>query len=198
MDIYEHEKPLGIVAALGGQTAINLAAELERRGIKLIGTGIKAIETAENRDSFEKILRSLSIPQPGARQLHPLKKESGLHRKLVIRSLYAPDYVLGGRAMQIVNNESALRMYLKSAVEMSDDQPVLVDKYIPGYELEVDAVCDGMDVFVPGIMQHIERTGIHSGDSISVYPPLESPTGPREGFWSIPEAEHRAWHNRPF
>jgi carbamoyl-phosphate synthase large subunit len=172
MDIYEHEKPLGIVATLGGQTAINLAAELERRGIKLIGTGIKAIETAENRDSFEKILRSLSIPQPRGEAVTSIEEGVRVASEIGYPVLVRPSYVLGGRAMQIVNNESALRMYLKSAVEMSDDQPVLVDKYIQGYELEVDAVCDGMDVFVPGIMQHIERTGIHSGDSISVYPPF--------------------------
>ncbi|MBP1758793.1 MAG: carB 2, partial [Firmicutes bacterium] len=129
-----------------------------------------AIERAENRDSFEKILEELGIPQPKGRAVTDIEAGVAAAQEIGYPVLVRPSYVLGGRAMQIVNNETALRSYLKSAVEINADQPVLVDKYIHGRELEVDAVCDGRDVFVPGIMEHVERTGIHSGDSISVYP----------------------------
>lgn len=170
MNIIEREQPLGVIATLGGQTAINLAAPLEERGVTLIGTGVAAIERAENRDSFEHIMEKLDIPQPKGRAVTNI--EDGVKTALEIGYpvLIRPSYVLGGRAMQIVNNEETLRTYMQSAVEVNLNQPVLVDKYISGKELEVDAVCDGTDVFVPGIMEHVERTGIHSGDSISVYP----------------------------
>lgn len=170
MNILEWERPLGVIATLGGQTSINLAAPLERCGVRLIGTGVAAIERAENRDSFEKILTGLGIPQPRGRAVTDIEAGAEAAREIGYPVLVRPSYVLGGRAMQIVNNEAALRSYLKSAVEINEDQPVLVDQYIHGRELEVDAVCDGRDVFVPGIMEHVERTGIHSGDSISVYP----------------------------
>ena len=170
MNILEWERPLGVIATLGGQTAINLAEPLERRGVKLIGTGVAAIERAENRDSFEKILAELGVPQPKGRAVTDIEAGVAAAQEIGYPVLVRPSYVLGGRAMQIVNNEAALRSYLKSAVDINADQPVLVDKYIQGRELEVDAVCDGRDVFVPGIMEHVERTGIHSGDSISVYP----------------------------
>ncbi|MEG1632636.1 MAG: carbamoyl-phosphate synthase large subunit [Oscillospiraceae bacterium] len=170
MDVVNHEKPLGVIATLGGQTAINLASELRARGVKLIGTDLPAIERAENRDSFEKLLHTLNIPQPRGHAVTSVDAGVRAAEDVGYPVLVRPSYVLGGRAMQIVNNEQALRSYLQTAVDISDDQPVLVDKYIKGRELEVDAVCDGTDVFVPGIMEHVERTGIHSGDSISVYP----------------------------
>ena len=173
MDICEYEKPIGVIATLGGQTAINLAEPLHQRGVKLIGTDVDAIARAENRDLFEKTLRSLGIPQPPGEAVTTIEEGVRTAEKIGYPVLVRPSYVLGGRAMQIVNNEEALRTYLKCAVELDGDQPVLVDKYIAGSELEVDAVCDGKDVFTPGIMQHIERTGIHSGDSISVYPPFK-------------------------
>ena len=170
MNIIEFEKPEGVVASLGGQTAINLAEPLMKRGVKIIGTDCTAIERAENRDSFEKLLHELNIPQPKGKAVTSI--EAGLEAAASIGYpvLVRPSFVLGGRAMQIVANEDQLRHYLKTAVEIDEDKPVLVDKYIQGKEVEVDAICDGRDVFVPGIMELVERTGIHSGDSISVYP----------------------------
>ena len=170
MNIIELEKPMGVIASLGGQTAINLADKLKDRGVKLIGTDVEAIERAENRDSFEKIMNELNIPQPNGQAVTNIEDGVNAANRIGYPVLVRPSYVLGGRAMQIVNDEAALRHYLKTAVEVDVDQPVLVDKYISGKEVEVDAVCDGVDVFVPGIMEHVERTGIHSGDSISVYP----------------------------
>ena len=170
MNVIELEKPLGVVASLGGQTAINLAQPLMKHGVKLIGTDFDAIERAENRDSFEKILHELNIPQPKGQAVTDIEAGVKAATEIGYPVLVRPSYVLGGRAMQIVANEDALRTYLNTAIKLDSDNPVLVDKYIFGKELEVDAVCDGKDVFVPGIMEHVERTGIHSGDSISVYP----------------------------
>ena len=170
MNIIEFEKPDGVIASLGGQTAINLAQPLTDRGVKIIGTDCAAIDRAENRDAFEKLLKELDIPQPKGRAV--TKIEDGLEAAAEIGYpvLVRPSFVLGGRAMQIVGNENQLRHYLRTAVEIDEDKPVLVDKYIQGREVEVDAICDGRDVFVPGIMELVERTGVHSGDSISVYP----------------------------
>ncbi|MCF0137874.1 MAG: carbamoyl-phosphate synthase large subunit [Oscillospiraceae bacterium] len=170
MNIIAFEKPAGVIASLGGQTAINLAEPLMERGVKIIGTGCEAIERAENRDSFEKILIELGIPQPKGRAVTNIEDGVAAAEEIGYPVLVRPSFVLGGRAMQIVGNEPQLRQYLKTAVEIDVDKPVLVDKYIIGKEVEVDAICDGRDVFVPGIMELVERTGIHSGDSISVYP----------------------------
>ena len=170
MNIIEFEKPEGVVASLGGQTAINLAEPLRARGVKIIGTDCDAIERAENRDSFEKILTELQIPQPKGRAVTSIEAGVSTAAEIGYPVLVRPSFVLGGRAMQIVANEEQLRHYLKTAVEIDEDKPVLVDKYIQGKEVEVDAICDGRNVFVPGIMELVERTGIHSGDSISVYP----------------------------
>ena len=170
MNIIELEKPLGVIASLGGQTAINLAEPLMKRGVKIIGTDVDAIEKAENRDSFEKIMEELNIPQPKGKAVTNIEDGVAAAAEIGYPVLVRPSYVLGGRAMQIVANEEMLRHYLKTAVEVDVDKPVLVDKYISGTECEIDAVCDGKDVFIPGIMEHVERTGVHSGDSISVYP----------------------------
>ncbi|MBR0114206.1 MAG: carbamoyl-phosphate synthase large subunit [Firmicutes bacterium] len=170
MAILDFEKPEGVIASLGGQTAINLAQPLVDRGVKIIGTDCEAIEKAENRDSFEKILLELNIPQPKGQAVTRIEDGIKAASEIGYPVLVRPSFVLGGRAMQIVGNEEQLRHYLKTAVEIDADKPVLVDKYILGKELEVDAICDGIDVFVPGIMELVERTGIHSGDSISVYP----------------------------
>ncbi len=170
MAILDYERPEGVVASLGGQTAVNLAQPLNDRGVRIIGTGCAAIERAENRDSFEKILLELSIPQPKGRAVTRIEDGVDAAAEIGYPVLVRPSFVLGGRAMQIVANEQQLRQYLKTAVEIDTDKPVLVDKYIEGKEVEVDAICDGRDVFVPGIMELVERTGIHSGDSISVYP----------------------------
>ena len=170
MNIIDFEKPEGVIASLGGQTAINLAQPLSDRGVKIIGTDCEAIEKAENRDSFEKILKSLDIPQPKGKAVTNIEDGVKAAAEIGYPVLVRPSFVLGGRAMQIVANEDQLRHYLKTAVEIDEDKPVLVDKYIIGKEVEVDAICDGRNVFVPGIMELVERTGIHSGDSISVYP----------------------------
>lgn len=170
MNIIEREKPDGVIASLGGQTAINLAEPLMRRGVKIIGTDVDAIEKAENRDAFEKVLEELDIPQPPGHAVTNIEDGVRAAAEIGYPVLVRPSFVLGGRAMQIVANEEMLRHYLKTAVEIDEEKPVLVDKYIVGREVEVDAVCDGTDVFVPGIMELVERTGIHSGDSISVYP----------------------------
>ena len=170
MAIIDFEQPEGVIASLGGQTAINLAQPLMDRGVKIIGTDCEAIERAENRDSFEKILQELNIPQPKGKAVTKIEDGVAAAAEIGYPVLVRPSFVLGGRAMQIVANEEQLRHYLKTAVEIDADKPVLVDKYIQGKEVEVDAICDGVDVFVPGIMELVERTGIHSGDSISVYP----------------------------
>lgn len=170
MNIIALEKPEGVIASLGGQTAINLAQPLMERGVKIIGTDCDAIEKAENRDSFEKLLSDLNIPQPKGQAVTNIEDGINAAKRIGFPVLVRPSFVLGGRAMQIVASENQLRHYLKTAVEIDEDKPVLVDKYIMGKEVEVDAICDGKDVFVPGIMELVERTGVHSGDSISVYP----------------------------
>ena len=170
MNIITMEKPDGVIATLGGQTAINLAEPLHKYGVKIIGTDCDAIDRAENRDSFEKLLIDLNIPQPKGRAVTSVEAGVQAAAEIGYPVLVRPSFVLGGRAMQIVAKEKALREYLKTAVEIDEDKPVLVDKYIQGKEVEVDAICDGKQVFVPGIMELVERTGVHSGDSISVYP----------------------------
>ena len=175
MNVIELEHPEGVIATLGGQTAINLAEPLRKRGVKIIGTDCMAIERAENRDAFEKLLSSLGIPQPKGQAVTNIEAGMKAAEEIGYPVLVRPSFVLGGRAMQIVAKEEHLRHYLKTAVEIDEDKPVLVDKYIRGKEVEVDAICDGKQVFVPGIMELVERTGIHSGDSISVYPTYSIP-----------------------
>lgn len=170
LNIINLEKPLGVIATLGGQTAINLAASLKARGVKLIGTDCDAIERAENREAFEALLNELEIPRPLGKAVTSIEEGIEAAAEIGYPVLVRPSFVLGGRAMQIVAKEKQLRQYLQTAVEIDEDKPVLVDKYIRGKEVEVDAICDGKQVFVPGIMELVERTGIHSGDSISVYP----------------------------
>ena len=170
MAIIDYEQPDDVVVSLGGQTAINLTQPLLDRGVKIVGTNCEAIDTAENRESFERILKELDIPQPEGDAVTDIEEGVKVAERIGYPVLVRPSFVLGGRAMQIVSNEEQLRHYLRTAVEIDKDKPVLVDHYIEGKELEVDAVCDGNDVFVPGIMELVERTGIHSGDSISVYP----------------------------
>ena len=172
MNIIEMEKPEGVIAILGGQTAINLAEPLREYGVTIIGTDCAAIERAENRDAFEKLLLELDIPQPKGKAVTNIEDGVRAAEEIGYPVLVRPSFVLGGRAMQIVSKEADMRHYLKTAVEVDEDKPVLVDRYIKGKEVEVDAICDGRNVFVPGIMELVERTGVHSGDSISVYPPF--------------------------
>ena len=170
MNILHLEQPEGVIASLGGQTAINLAQPLADLGVPIIGTDCAAIEKAENRDAFEKLLQEQNIPQPMGRAVTRIEDGVAAANRIGYPVLVRPSFVLGGRAMQIVANEHQLRHYLQTAVEIDEDKPVLVDKYIRGKEVEIDAICDGTEVFVPGIMELVERTGVHSGDSISVYP----------------------------
>jgi len=170
LSILDYENSYDVVASLGGQTAINLAAPLADCGANVIGTSVQAIDNAENRDTFERILREQNIPQSEGRAVTNIEDGVKTAAEIGYPVLVRPSFVLGGRAMQIVGNEEALRHYLKNAVEVDADKPVLVDHYILGKEVEVDAICDGINVFVPGIMELVERTGVHSGDSISVYP----------------------------
>ncbi len=170
MNIIEFEKPDGVIASLGGQTAINLAQPLTDRGVKIIGTDCAAIDRAEDRNAFENLLESLNIPRAKGRAVTKIEDGIAAAAEIGYPVLVRPSFVLGGRAMQIVADEQQLRHYLRTAVEIDEDKPVLVDKYIEGREVEIDAICDGRDVFVPGIMELVERTGVHSGDSISVYP----------------------------
>ena len=170
MNVIELEQPDGVIVTLGGQTAVNLAKPLKERGVKIIGTDCDAIDRAEDRELFEKLLLALGIPQPEGQAVTDIEEGVAVAKRIGYPVLVRPSFVLGGRAMQIVSKENVMREYLKTAVEVSDDHPVLVDHYIRGKEVEVDAVCDGYRVFVPGIMELVERTGVHSGDSISVYP----------------------------
>ena len=172
MNVVHHENPVGVIATLGGQTAVNLAAPLTKRGVKIIGTDCDAIEKAESRDAFDAVIRSLGIPNPTGDAVTNIEDGVKVAERIGYPVLVRPSFVLGGRAMEIVATEEMLRHYLKNAVEVDVDKPVLVDKYIMGKEVEVDAICDGTEVFIPGIMELVERTGVHSGDSMSVYPPF--------------------------
>jgi carbamoyl-phosphate synthase large subunit len=172
MNVVHLEKPIGVIATLGGQTAVNLAQPLADRGVRIIGTGCEAIDKAEDRDLFNEVIHSLGIPNPVGEAVTDIESGVAAAERIGYPVLVRPSFVLGGRAMEIVANEEMLRKYLKNAVEVDEDKPVLIDKYLMGKEVEVDAVCDGKEVFVPGIMELVERTGVHSGDSTSVYPPF--------------------------
>ncbi|MBR1598960.1 MAG: carbamoyl-phosphate synthase large subunit [Lachnospiraceae bacterium] len=172
MNIIDMEKPEGVIASLGGQTAVNLAEPLTKRGVRIIGTDCDAIFKAEDRDAFENVIVSLGIPHPTGEAVTDIESGVKVAADIGYPVLVRPSFVLGGRAMEIVANEEMLRHYLKNAVEVDVDKPVLVDKYVVGKEVEVDAICDGKEVFLPGIMELVERTGVHSGDSTSVYPPF--------------------------
>ena len=172
MHVVDLEQPLGVVVQFGGQTAINLADQLVERGVKILGTSLENIDRAEDRHAFEAMLHELDIPQPTGQTAVEVEEAVKIANRIGYPVLVRPSYVLGGRAMEIVHNDEDLRIYMATAVkEISHDAPILVDKYIVGKELEIDAICDGEQVYIPGIMEHIERAGIHSGDSISVYPP---------------------------
>ncbi|MBQ3871109.1 MAG: carbamoyl-phosphate synthase large subunit, partial [Clostridia bacterium] len=170
MNVIKKERPEGVILQFGGQTALNLAESLSERGIKIYGTSNKAIEMAEDREMFSALLKSIDVPQPRGISIHSLSQAGSIGQILGFPVIVRPSFVIGGRAMQVVYNEEELETYLKEAVSLSAEHPVLVDKYIEGIEFEIDAIGDGEDVLIPGIMEHIERTGIHSGDSISVYP----------------------------
>lgn len=171
MHIIEQEQPEGVIVQFGGQTAINLADKLTRRGVKILGTSLENIDAAENREKFEALLRKLDIAQPPGKTVTSVEEAVVAADLLGFPVLVRPSYVLGGRAMEIVYNEEELISYMKKAVKVNPEHPVLIDRYMLGIEAEVDAICDGENVLIPGIMEHIERAGVHSGDSIAVYPP---------------------------
>nr|WP_144920247.1 carbamoyl-phosphate synthase large subunit [Paenibacillus bovis] len=171
MHIIDLEQPEGVVVQFGGQTAINLASALEARGVKILGTSLESLDRAENRDKFEHALSQLDIPQPKGKTAFSVEEAVKIAKEIGYPVLVRPSYVLGGRAMEIVYEESELLHYMKNAVKINPEHPVLVDRYLVGKEIEVDAISDGENVLIPGIMEHIERAGVHSGDSIAVYPP---------------------------
>ena len=171
MHIIDLEKPEGVVVQFGGQTAINLASQLVEHGVKILGTSLEDVDRAENRDKFEQALQELDVPQPLGRTAFSVEAAVEIANSIGYPVLVRPSYVLGGRAMEIVYKEAELLQYMQNAVKVNPDHPVLVDRYLTGKEIEVDAISDGTDVVIPGIMEHIERAGVHSGDSIAVYPP---------------------------
>ena len=171
MEILDLEKPLGVVVQFGGQTAINLADKLVKNGIQILGSSLDSIDTAEDRDRFEKLLLDLKIPQPLGKTAFNVETALKNANEIGYPVLVRPSYVLGGRAMEIVYNGEDLKKYMEKAVHINPEHPVLIDRYLIGKEIEVDAISDGENTFIPGIMEHIERAGVHSGDSISIYPP---------------------------
>jgi carbamoyl-phosphate synthase large subunit len=171
MHIVDLEKPLGVVVQFGGQTAINLASELEARGVKILGTSLEDLDRAEDRDKFEQALTELNIPQPVGKTATSVEEAVQIAEQIGYPVLVRPSYVLGGRAMEIVYRKEELLHYMDHAVKINPQHPVLIDQYLTGVEVEVDAISDGETVVIPGIMEHIERAGVHSGDSIAVYPP---------------------------
>ncbi len=171
LNIVEVEKPIGVVVQFGGQTAINLAKPLKDHGVKILGTAVADIDRAEDREKFDELLESLAVPRPKGSVARSEKEAKDIAAKLGFPVLVRPSYVLGGRAMEIVHNEAKLTAYLAEAVKLSNEHPVLVDRYLLGKEVEVDAISDGKTVVIPGIMEHLERAGVHSGDSIAIYPP---------------------------
>ncbi|HET7658511.1 MAG TPA: carbamoyl-phosphate synthase large subunit [Bacillales bacterium] len=171
MNIVDLENPLGVIVQFGGQTAINLAFDLADRGVKILGTSLKDMDRAENRDLFEQALAELGVPQPEGKTATSEEGALAIADEIGYPVLVRPSYVLGGRAMEIVYHEEDLEHYMKNAVKVNPQHPVLIDRYLTGKEVEVDAISDGETVIIPGIMEHIERAGVHSGDSIAVYPP---------------------------
>ncbi len=171
MNVIEQENPIGVIVQFGGQTAINLAAPLSKAGVKILGTSLESIDEAEDRKKFEALLSRLNIAQPEGSTVLSIDEAVETAQKLGYPVLVRPSYVLGGRAMEIVYSDEELLLYMAEAVKVNPEHPVLIDRYMLGKEVEVDAICDGETVVVPGIMEHIERAGVHSGDSIAVYPP---------------------------
>lgn len=170
-NVIDLEQPMGVIVQFGGQTAINLAEPLEKAGVKILGTSIEDLDRAESRDLFEQALKELNVPQPPGDTATNKQEAVAIAQRIGYPVLVRPSYVLGGRAMEIVENQADLEDYMEHAVKASPEHPVLVDSYLIGSECEVDAICDGETVLIPGIMEHIERAGVHSGDSMAVYPP---------------------------
>jgi carbamoyl-phosphate synthase large subunit len=171
LNVLDHEHALGVIVQFGGQTAINLAAHLEAEGVKILGTSLDALDQAEDRERFEALLRRLNIDQPQGAAARSLDEAKTIAHQLGYPVLVRPSYVIGGQSMDIVDREEQLLRYIEQATTLSPDKPILIDRYLVGREVEVDVICDGTEVLLPGIMEHIERAGVHSGDSFAVYPP---------------------------
>ncbi len=171
LNVLDKEKPEGVIVQFGGQTAINLAAPLAKAGVRILGSSVDSIDRAEDRERFDEVLTQCEISRPRGHSVTCLEEALDAAHDVSYPVMVRPSYVLGGRAMEIVYTDDELRHYMEHAVQASSDHPVLVDHYLMGTEVEVDAICDGKEVLMPGIMQHIERAGVHSGDSIAVYPP---------------------------
>ncbi len=171
MQIIRVEKPVGVVVAFGGQTAIALTAFLDKQGIPILGTSASGIDLAEDRERFDHLLEKLGISRPKGKGVNTLDEALAAAEELGYPVLLRPSYVIGGQNMQIIHNAADVRRYMERILAQGIDNPVLVDKYMEGTELEVDVISDGTDILIPGIMEHIERAGVHSGDSIAVYPP---------------------------
>ncbi|WP_293736633.1 carbamoyl-phosphate synthase large subunit [uncultured Phascolarctobacterium sp.] len=171
LNVIDKEKPEGVIVQFGGQTAINLAGPLSRAGVKILGSSVDSIDRAEDRERFDELLTSCDIPRPQGHTVFDTEGALAAAHAVGYPTMVRPSYVLGGRAMEIVYNDDELRNYMTYAVKASQEHPVLVDHYLQGTEVEVDAICDGKEVLIPGIMEHVERAGVHSGDSIAVYPP---------------------------
>jgi carbamoyl-phosphate synthase large subunit len=171
LNIIEKEKPKGVITQFGGQTAINLVDDLVANGVKILGTSKESIDIAEDRDKFESLLRELDIAQPLGTLVKDVQEAKLKAKELSYPLMLRPSYVIGGQAMEIVYNDEELKQYISYAMDVWPGQSVLMDRYMIGVEVEIDAICDGENVFIPGIMEHIERAGVHSGDSFAVYPP---------------------------
>ncbi len=196
LHVIEKENPVGVIVQFGGQTALNLARELAREGIAILGTPLEAIDRAEDREKFERLLAEAGIPQPPGAAVTSVEEALAKAEALGFPVLVRPSYVLGGRAMEIVHSPEELRSYMEEAVKVNPEHPVLIDRYLRGKELEVDALCDGETVLIPGIMEHIERAGVHSGDSIAVYPTQSVTPDQKERLVSITTQIARSLHIR--
>ncbi|MCD6492518.1 MAG: carbamoyl-phosphate synthase large subunit [Archaeoglobaceae archaeon] len=176
MNIYENEKPEGVIVQFGGQTPLNISKELEESGATILGTSTDSIDLAEDRERFAELIEKLGIPQPENGIAYSIKEAKEIAKKIGYPVLVRPSYVLGGRAMEIVYDEETLENYIMEALEVSPEKPILIDKFLEdAVEIEVDALCDGEEVVIGGIMEHIEEAGIHSGDSACVLPPISIP-----------------------
>lgn len=191
MNVIEQEKPIGVIVQFGGQTAINLAAPLSAAGVNILGTSLESIDEAEDRKKFEQLLSRLAIAQPKGNTVTSVDEAVGTAQALGYPVLVRPSYVLGGRAMEIVYSDTELLRYMEEAVKINPEHPVLIDRYMLGTEVEVDAICDGETVLVPGIMEHVERAGVHSGDSIAVYPPQHLSAELKQKLWKLQSASPR-------
>jgi len=171
MHVVDLEQPGGVIVQFGGQTAINLASKLQERGVKILGTSLENIDRAEDRDQFERLLKDLEVPQPLGATCQSVEGAMKIANEIGYPVLLRPSYVLGGRAMEIIDSDEEIVRYMKEALKENGENPILIDRYLTGKEVEVDAISDGENVYIPGIMEHIERAGVHSGDSLAVYPP---------------------------